>query len=107
MTLLCPTTGHPEPRIRWSKYGGMLPSSSLQLADGSLSIVGVGVEDEGTYLCHAENGVGAAENILDVALEVLGKSVSEGHTRAVSCILHLIAVLARFFPHVLLRCRHS
>lgn len=73
MTLLCLATGHPEPRIRWSKYGGTLPSSSIQLAEGSLSIVGVTVEDEGTYLCHAENGVGTAESVLDVVLEVLGK----------------------------------
>ncbi|KAK3853859.1 hypothetical protein Pcinc_039621 [Petrolisthes cinctipes] len=95
VTLLCLATGHPEPRIRWSKYGGVLPSSSVQLAEGSLSIVGVAVEDEGTYLCHAENGVGAAESILDVALEVLdppqlvegpsSASVEEGSRAALIC----------------------
>ncbi|XP_069169801.1 interference hedgehog isoform X2 [Procambarus clarkii] len=70
LTMLCLANGHPKPSVRWTRYGGMLPSRSSQEEDGSLFITQLVVEDEGTYLCHANNGVGT-EVMLDVSLEVL------------------------------------
>ncbi|XP_042207590.1 interference hedgehog-like [Homarus americanus] len=70
LTLLCLVNGHPEPVVRWSKYGGTLPSRSSQQENGSLLISQLAVEDEGTYLCQANNGVGS-EVTLDVAVDVL------------------------------------
>lgn len=72
LKMTCLATGIPQPKIRWTKYGGTLPARSTQEEDGSLLIESLEVQDEGTYLCHAGNGV-SSEIMLDVPLEVLGE----------------------------------
>ncbi|XP_037785347.1 interference hedgehog-like isoform X2 [Penaeus monodon] len=70
LRMTCLATGNPQPKIWWTKYGGTLPARSSQEEDGSLRIESLEVQDEGTYLCHAGNGVDS-EIMLDVPLEVL------------------------------------
>ncbi|XP_063590517.1 interference hedgehog-like [Penaeus indicus] len=70
LRMTCLATGNPQPKIWWTKYGGTLPARSTQEEDGSLRIESLEVQDEGTYLCHAANGVDS-EIMLDVPLEVL------------------------------------
>ncbi|XP_071549022.1 interference hedgehog-like isoform X2 [Panulirus ornatus] len=94
LTMLCLANGHPKPDVQWSRYGGTLPSRSFQLEDGSLLITQLAVEDEGTYLCHANNSV-SKEITLDVALEVqepasitqapLSQEVEEGKGVSLVC----------------------
>ncbi|XP_066944027.1 interference hedgehog-like isoform X1 [Macrobrachium rosenbergii] len=92
--MMCLARGHPEPEIAWSKYGGALSSRSFQEEDGSLMISPVAVEDEGTYLCHASNGIGD-EGVIDVSLEIIeppqivkpleSQSVEEGSKLSLTC----------------------
>lgn len=70
LTLPCLANGNPKPVVRWSRYGAMLPLGASEAADGSLQLSNVAVEDAGTYLCHASNGVGK-EKILHVSVEVV------------------------------------
>ncbi|XP_045121344.1 interference hedgehog-like isoform X2 [Portunus trituberculatus] len=70
LTLPCLANGNPKPVVRWSRYGTALPSGASEGIDGSLQLPSVAVEDAGTYLCHASNGVGK-EKILHVSVEVV------------------------------------
>ena len=55
----CKVEGDPTPNIIWRKDDGKLPSRRAHtLEDHSLMIEHVSLEDEGIYICDAENVVG-------------------------------------------------
>ncbi|XP_076984267.1 hemicentin-2 [Tamandua tetradactyla] len=59
----CSASGHPTPRISWSREGRALQEDSRILVDarGTLIILGVAPEDVGNYSCQAANEVGTDE----------------------------------------------
>jgi hypothetical protein len=62
VTFQCQASGDPPPLIIWKKEDGTIPSSrSSILEDKSLKISRVKVQDEGYYVCRAENSVGYIE----------------------------------------------
>ena len=61
VTIACSATGQPPPTITWSKAIGSLPDRRT-VSNGALKINSVSREDGGTYVCKAENILGAAED---------------------------------------------
>lgn len=56
----CRVGGDPEPHILWRRDDGKMPIGRAEiLNDKSLRIDQVATEDEGVYICHAENVVGS------------------------------------------------
>ena len=61
VTVVCTATGQPQLDITWSKADGALPPGrNVVTVDGALTIFNVGKKDRGTYVCKAENILGAA-----------------------------------------------
>ncbi|XP_031551360.1 hemicentin-1-like [Actinia tenebrosa] len=59
ITLLCNATGKPIPNIRWMKNGEYYDgSSSVSSSNNALVFQQVAINDEGSYTCIADNGVG-------------------------------------------------
>ncbi|KAL3884863.1 hypothetical protein ACJMK2_024964 [Sinanodonta woodiana] len=57
--LECFAVGNPQPVISWEKYGGVLSLHKHTLIQGNLFLKNVKVDDEGTYICKAHNGIGS------------------------------------------------
>lgn len=68
--LSCQVTGVPYPTIQWNKVGGALPDNHV-IDGGLLRIQEVRKEDEGMYVCVAQNkkGVKQATGIVEVRSE--------------------------------------
>ena len=66
----CNASGLPTPRIIWERLGSNLPKGAVD-QNGLLTIVSVGPEDAGTYVCKAINSEG--EDSIIVQLKVIGK----------------------------------
>lgn len=60
LTIKCPFTGVPEPKIKWIKDRKMLSSNERMEMDcaGVLNILKVQLEDSGDYACVAESFLG-------------------------------------------------
>ena len=56
----CHVTGHPEPRIRWSKHGKKLREGSSDDDGGRLILLNAKMTDLGHYSCEASNALGSA-----------------------------------------------
>ena len=53
----CQATGSIQPQMKWSKSGGDLPvGRALVLADGTLKLTNLELEDAGEYVCTASVG---------------------------------------------------
>jgi len=63
---VCHATGHPRPKVTWSKAFGSLPSNRYLIKDGQLTLLKANKQDSGMYLCEAENLLGSvvAETML-------------------------------------------
>ena len=58
--LECRVGGEPTPKILWRKDSGELPIGRAQILDDkTLSIERVTLQDEGVYICDADNLVGS------------------------------------------------
>lgn len=56
---VCRVGGDPSPEILWRRSDGKMPIGRAHiLEDKSLHIERVNPQDQGTYICEAENGVG-------------------------------------------------
>jgi roundabout axon guidance receptor 2 len=56
----CRVGGDPPPEILWRRNDGKMPIGRAHILDDkSLRIERVNPQDQGTYICEAENGVGA------------------------------------------------
>ena len=75
LTLLCPTTGEPKPRVFWYKDAIEIEASDEVTfgANGELILEDVRVEDAGRYTCMAENEFG--KDKMSSTVNVAGKSV--------------------------------
>lgn len=59
---MCHVTGHPPPRVTWSRPLGKLPQSSVQSNHGNsstLQLISVREDDSGRYICTASNPLGS------------------------------------------------
>ncbi|XP_052779123.1 probable oxidoreductase PXDNL [Mya arenaria] len=59
--LECSAIGNPQPVITLEKYGGILLSGRYRQIHGNLYLDNMTVEDEGTYMCKANNGLNALQ----------------------------------------------
>ena len=59
VTIACTASGQPQPRVTWFKPFGTLPKDRAEVVNGTLKIYNVAKTDGGTYLCKAENVMGA------------------------------------------------
>ena len=59
VTIACIATGQPQPSITWSKPFGGLPNDRTEIMQRNLTIYKVEKKDRGTYICKAENILGA------------------------------------------------
>lgn len=58
-TFFCSASGIPSPVITWSKLGGNIPADRREEpSPGALRIVNVKPEDDGIYICTAQNILG-------------------------------------------------
>jgi len=56
----CKVGGDPKPNIYWEREGNKMPYGRAQILDNkSLRIINVIAQDEGLYICNAENDVGS------------------------------------------------
>ena len=59
VTFYCSATGSPSPTVTWSKLGGIIPADRQQEpSPGSLRIIKLQPNDDGTYVCTAQNFLG-------------------------------------------------
>ncbi|XP_038163323.1 basement membrane-specific heparan sulfate proteoglycan core protein-like [Cyprinodon tularosa] len=68
VTMECKATGSPPPVITWSKLRAPLPWKHT-VADGVLTLNGVGRQDSGQYICNATNINGYSEAYTDMEVE--------------------------------------
>nr|ASU04347.1 Dscam5 [Mesobuthus martensii] len=89
----CQAQGFPEPVIRWKKSGGdsetdfqvIISSQNIQiLENGSLSIKESIKEDEGNYMCQANNDVGSGlSTVVSLKVHVPAHFQKKFHTETV------------------------
>lgn len=72
LNLTCSVAGDPFPTVAWLKDNSTIPSR-IQLSpwNRSLVISNVGINDEGTYTCQAENRAGRASSTAHVEVKGL------------------------------------
>ncbi|XP_061490015.1 hemicentin-1 isoform X5 [Rhineura floridana] len=105
VTLACHVQGYPEPKVKWQRLDGaplfsrhFAVSSISQLRTGGLSFNNLWVNDEGTYICEAENQFGkivsrpATLTVTGLVAPLIGMSpaavnVIEGQQLTLSCVL--------------------
>ncbi|XP_053408068.1 cell adhesion molecule-related/down-regulated by oncogenes-like [Mercenaria mercenaria] len=77
VVLECSAIGNPQPVISWEKYGGSLSEGRYRLQHGNLYLDKVTLEDEGTYLCKANNGINSLmlDGLKAMVLEVLERPI--------------------------------
>ncbi|XP_030650096.1 ADAMTS-like protein 3 [Chanos chanos] len=73
LTLQCPVTGVPQPRVSWHKKEGPLGSNAQPLLDGSLLIHNLSLLNYGTYSCVAANPIG--KSVASSLLRVVGPTL--------------------------------
>ena len=70
VTFYCAATGSPSPTITWSKLRGTIPGDRREEpSPGSLRIVNLQPEDDGIYICAAQNFL---RNIAQAFLRIQG-----------------------------------
>ncbi|XP_036835616.1 hemicentin-1 [Oncorhynchus mykiss] len=96
VALHCDVTGHPEPAISWLRDGTPLPSGqhhSISEDGRQLQILSVQVSDMASYLCVAENKVGAVEKLFSLTVQVPPRMVA-GREEEVSVIKgHMVSMM--------------
>ena len=66
--LPCKACAYPEAKVSWSRRGAQLPANAVNGSDGSLIITDFSEQDEGIYVCRAENEHGYVEHASRVSL---------------------------------------
>ena len=73
--LPCKASAFPKAKISWARRGAALPDSAVITSDGSLRIAEFSKEDNGVYVCRAENEHGYVERATDVSLYNQGRNL--------------------------------
>ncbi|XP_047109675.1 Down syndrome cell adhesion molecule-like protein Dscam2 [Schistocerca piceifrons] len=79
LSIHCRAQGFPQPAVSWLRGQGGKPNDfqpleptephMLVMANGTLSILSASAEDEGFYLCRADNGIGAGlSKVVEIAV---------------------------------------
>ncbi|XP_051993618.1 basement membrane-specific heparan sulfate proteoglycan core protein-like [Xyrauchen texanus] len=68
VTMHCHATGFPTPVISWSKLRAPLPWQ-YQVTGGSLTLIKVGRQDSGQYICNATNVLGFSEAYVQLEVD--------------------------------------
>ena len=66
VAITCNATGQPQPSITWSKAFVSLPKNKAVVKNGALTIHDVTKNDDGTFMCIAENILGRATAIVQL-----------------------------------------
>ncbi len=69
--LTCEVGGDPAPLVVWHREDGKLPQGRTSVNRGVLSIESVNPQDEGVYICEAQNDAGTVE--VGASVSVHGK----------------------------------
>ena len=93
----CQATSRMQPRMNWSKSGGDLPAGrALVLADGTLKLTNIQLEDAGEYVCNAS--VGKFEfTVGKMQLIVHGNPMIPTHLVTGASVSHLYKIEMRYF----------
>lgn len=93
--LPCRATGYPEPQIRWYKDGASLvPSGRINImSNGDLHLNNIHAEDQGQYMCSAENRGGSTGTTARIIIhqaptflrEPFDETVTAGNTASFRC----------------------
>ncbi|XP_076583415.1 ADAMTS-like protein 3 isoform X2 [Chaetodon auriga] len=76
LTLDCPVTGVPQPRVSWHRKNGPLGAGAVFLPPGSLWIRNVSLHNQGIYSCTATNTIG--KSTASTVLQVYGPHPAGG-----------------------------
>ncbi|XP_077487059.1 cell adhesion molecule Dscam2-like [Amblyomma americanum] len=69
LTIHCAASGQPAPRTTWTSLSGSTTKPLTTAPDGSLRLMNIQKTDQGSYSCHASNGVGSRlEKIISVSV---------------------------------------
>ncbi|XP_069777626.1 peroxidasin homolog isoform X1 [Narcine bancroftii] len=96
ITLECSATGHPQPRVTWTKGNGeLLPTHSRYntTSSGGLFIRNVTLQDHGQFICHASNNQDSIQSSASIIVQAPPKFtvrpkdqiITEGHTVDFDC----------------------
>ncbi|XP_048254248.1 roundabout homolog 2-like isoform X2 [Haliotis rufescens] len=94
--LKCQAIGDPEPTVTWKKQDGRISyGRARQLNDGTLRIEKVQAEDDGQYICVAENLAGTVEAAGRLSIQThpsflikpLDQVVGQGRTITLQCVV--------------------
>ncbi|GAB1603240.1 cell adhesion molecule-related/down-regulated by oncogenes-like [Argonauta hians] len=96
IVLECAAYAKPPPKITWRKYGGQLSEDKRQARlSGNYILKNVKHRDKGTYICHADNGIGnKVEKVFQIEvfeppkLDTGHVIVAEGEKAILSCIIN-------------------
>uniref|UniRef100_A0A674DER8 Heparan sulfate proteoglycan 2 n=1 Tax=Salmo trutta TaxID=8032 RepID=A0A674DER8_SALTR len=85
----CQAIGEPQPTVRWSKVGGLLPAH-IVVKGGMLKIEQVTDADAGQYRCTATNDVGSVQSqvVLNLDGELPPKCIQVVNTLTVPGLTH-------------------
>ncbi|XP_055490066.1 peroxidasin homolog isoform X2 [Leucoraja erinacea] len=97
ITLECSATGHPQPRVTWTKGNGeLLPTHSRYhtTSSGGLFIRNVTLQDHGQFICHASNNQDSIQSSASIIVQAPPKFtvvpkdqvIIEGHTVDFECV---------------------
>ena len=65
---VCQATGFPPPMMNWTRLGMPLPVGRTEVNDGTLTIKGLSVADNGLYDCLATNSMGTKKARINVVV---------------------------------------
>lgn len=88
----CEVGGDPPPEILWRRHDGKMPIGRARImANKSLHIDKVTIQDKGTYICDAENSVGAisASATLIVHCKFSQNILNKNKNKYVICFVYL------------------
>ncbi|TRY92706.1 hypothetical protein DNTS_032936, partial [Danionella cerebrum] len=75
LTLECPVKGVPQPAVSWHRKEASLDARAWPLPSGSLLLINLTPQDDGTYTCEAANSLGKADAVSRI--RVMGAEVNQ------------------------------
>jgi len=97
VSLKCVASGHPPPKISWSRQNDQLTNRQVSPDGSALTLPAVSRHQAGVYICQADNGVGGPVNqninlvvfySPEVSVEASVIHGGVGHTAELSCVVY-------------------